>query len=171
MKPAAVLITLAILVLEPIVSAHDGKVLYEQLCGACHGNNGRGAQDGLHPPLADSAWVKGPPDRLIQIVLHGLMGEISVPSRHSTNPTYDLVMPPHGASLSDAQIARITSHVRSSWGNSEATVTAAMVAAQRKAAAGRSDFWQAAELLRKHPLGIKALRIGEPGKPPGDKAP
>ena len=71
----------------------DGETLYATLCSACHGEDGEGAQAGQFPPLADSAWVKGPPDRMIQVVLHGLMGEIKVPSKFAANDTYNLVMP------------------------------------------------------------------------------
>jgi len=133
------------------VCAQDGQVLYEQLCGACHGNDGRGDRDGAHPPLADSAWIKGAPDRALQVVLHGLMGEIRVTSKHATRATYDLVMPPQGT-LSDAQIADILTYVRSSWGNSEAAVTVAMVRDQRKATRDRNGFWMAGEILEKYPL-------------------
>jgi len=147
--------------------AQDGKLRYEQLCGACHGNDGRGDLDGAHPPLADSAWVKGAPDRLIQVVLHGLMGEITVPSKYSAQATYDLVMPPQG-SLTDDQIARILTYVRSSWGNKEAAVTVAMVRDLRKATKDRNGFWMAAEILKRYPL--QHPKPEEPVKPDAPEA-
>ncbi|NIP94096.1 MAG: cytochrome c, partial [Akkermansiaceae bacterium] len=151
-RPALILVsTLAI---APLAPGQDGKVLYEQLCGACHGNDGKGAQEGQFPPLADSAWIKGAPDRMIQVVLHGLMGEITVPSEHAASPTYNLVMPPQGAALTDEQIATISTYVRSSWGNKEGAVTVAMVKAQREATAGKAPFWQASELLERYPLNV-----------------
>ncbi|MFP6896344.1 MAG: PA14 domain-containing protein [Roseibacillus sp.] len=152
MKRPAVLITLSTLALAPLASAQDGKVMYEQLCGACHGNDGQGAQEGQFPPLADSAWIKGAPDRMIQVVLHGMMGEVTVPSKFAASPTYNLVMPPQGAALTSDQIARITTYVRTSWGNKEGAITVAMVEAQRKATDGKTDFWQANELLERYPL-------------------
>ena len=132
MKRPAALITLSTLALAPLASAQDGKVMYEQLCGACHGNDGQGAQEGQFPPLADSAWIKGAPDRMIQVVLHGMMGEVTVPSKFAASPTYNLVMPPQGAALTSDQISKITTYVRTSWGNKEGVITVAMVEAQRK---------------------------------------
>ncbi len=142
------------LALAPLVTAQDGKVMYEQLCGACHGNDGHGAQEGQFPPLADSAWVRGAPDRMVQVVLHGLMGEITVPSKFAANSTYNLVMPPQGAALTDEQISKIGTYVRTSWGNKQSAVTVAMVKAQREATAGRAPFWQAGEILGKYPLEV-----------------
>ena len=129
--------------------------MYEQLCGACHGNDGQGAQEGQFPPLADSAWIKGAPDRMIQVVLHGMMGEVTVPSKFAASPTYNLVMPPQGAALTSDQIARITTYVRTSWGNKEGAITVAMVETQRKATGGKTDFWQANELLERYPLSAR----------------
>jgi hypothetical protein len=79
------------------------------------------------------------------------MGEITVTSKHATRATYDLVMPPQGT-LSDTQIAKILTYVRSSWGNTEAAVTVAMVQDQRKATKDRNGFWMAGEILEKYPL-------------------
>jgi mono/diheme cytochrome c family protein len=154
MKRLLLPLTLAVVVYGPSAPAQDGKVLYEQLCGACHGNDGKGGQDGQHPPLADSAWIKGAPDRMIQVVLHGLMGEIRAPSKHAASATYDLVMPPQGAIHTDVQIAKILTYVRSSWGNQEGAVTEAMVREQREATKDRNGFWMAEEILKRHPLGV-----------------
>lgn len=159
-----VLLTLTTLALAPIAAAQDGKVQYEQLCGACHGNDGQGANQGQFPPLADSAWIKGAPDRMIQVVLHGLMGEITVPSKHASSPTYNLVMPPQGSALTDEQIAAITTYVRASWGNKLGTVTVAMVKEQREATKGRPPFWQANEILAKYPLVVKNVPDEKPLK-------
>jgi len=158
-KNPAICLALIILVFATIASAQDGKLPYEQLCGACHGNDGRGGQEGQIPPLADSDWVKGASDRMIQVVLHGLMGEITVASKHATLPAYDLVMPPQGAALTDEQIAGIVNYVRSSWGNKESAVTVAMVEVQRQATNEKKDFWQAAEILEKHPLKQKPQAV------------
>lgn len=130
----------------------DGETLYGMFCGACHGPDGKGANNGQFPPLAESAWVQGAPDRMLQIVLHGMTGEIRVPSPNAHNALYDLVMPPQGGTLTDEQIARITTHVRSSWGNKEAEVTIRMVAEQRELSKDRSVMWEADELLELYPL-------------------
>lgn len=132
--------------------AQNGKQLYEQYCGACHNNDGQGAQEGQFPPLADSAWIKGRPDRMLQVILFGLMGEIEVPSKHAASGTYDLVMPPQGDALTDEQIAAIASYVRSSWGNEESAVTIEMVQEQRRVSVGKEEIWEAAKLLTEYPL-------------------
>ncbi|MGB2350345.1 MAG: c-type cytochrome, partial [Akkermansiaceae bacterium] len=54
--------------------AEDGKALYTTYCSACHGIDGKGANNGAFPPLAKSPWVSGEPSRVIQIVLHCLQG-------------------------------------------------------------------------------------------------
>lgn len=132
--------------------AQSGKKLYEQYCGACHSNDGHGAQQGQFPPLADSAWVKGKPDRMLQVVLYGLMGEIEVPSKHAASATYDLVMPPQGDALTNEQIAVITTYIRSAWGNKETAVTSEMVEEQRRVSVGRKEIWEASSLLKEYPL-------------------
>jgi mono/diheme cytochrome c family protein len=56
--------------------------------------------------LFGSEWVSGPKKRLIEIVLKGMSGPITVRKK-----PYDGVMPAH-AFLSDEQIAEILTHVR-----------------------------------------------------------
>ncbi|NNM30411.1 MAG: c-type cytochrome, partial [Akkermansiaceae bacterium] len=142
----------SLLLLAAALPAQDGKVLYETFCGACHGSDGKGANDGQFPPLAESAWVKGKPDLMLQVILHGLTGEIRVPSPNAHNALYNLVMPPQGGTLTSEQIAKIATYVRRSWGNKEGAVTVAMVEEQRKATKARNTMWEANELLERHPL-------------------
>jgi len=58
-------------------------------------------------PLAGSPWVRGPENRLIRIVLHGVRGPLEVHDK-----TYDLEMPGFGRILSDADVASLLSYVR-----------------------------------------------------------
>lgn len=62
---------------------------------------------------------------MIELVLNGFSGPLQV-----NGETYNGTMPPMGH-LKDEEIAEILSYVRSSWGNSAATVSAAEVAAVR----------------------------------------
>jgi hypothetical protein len=87
------------------------------------------------------------------------MGEITVPSAHAASATYNLVMPPQGSALTSEQIAKITTYVRTSWENKESAITVAMVEEQRKATAGKTDFWQATQILAKYPLNVKAVNL------------
>lgn len=113
-------------------AAQDGGQLYATYCSACHGTDGKGAAAGTFPPLAASPWLKGAPDRAIQVVLHGLEGPIQVLGKN-----YNLAMPPQGGTLPDDQIAAILTHVRKSWGNQESAVTPDQVKAIRAATAAR----------------------------------
>jgi len=128
-------------------SAQDGGQLYETYCGACHAPNGLGATGGQFPPLAGSEWVKGDPERAIQIVLHGLQGPIEVNGK-----PFNLLMPPQGAVLPDDQIAAILTYVRASWGNEGGKVSPDMVAKARAATADRSAPWTSPQILKRHPL-------------------
>jgi cytochrome c oxidase cbb3-type subunit 2 len=84
----------------------DGANLFKQTCAACHQENGKGVP-GAFPPLAGSDIVNDKnPEMLIEIILGG----------------YDALenygpMPPFGDQFTDAEIAAITTHERSSWGN------------------------------------------------------
>ena len=128
------------------VNGQDGPVLYQTYCSACHGAQGQGGAEGAAPPLAKSLWAQGDPDRMIKVVLHGLMGKIEVLGKD-----YNLVMPPQGAVLSDGQIAEILTHVRS-LGNGGGKVSTDRVAAVRAKYEQREAYWKGDELLKEHPL-------------------
>ena len=51
----------------------EGARFYATSCANCHGADGAGI-GALGPPLADSEWVTGPPERLARIVLDGVQG-------------------------------------------------------------------------------------------------
>lgn len=91
----------------------DGASLYTSTCAACHQADGKGLP-GAFPPLAGSPIVNDPnPETLIKIVLQG----------YDARAEYG-VMPPFGPSLSDEDIAAITTHERSSWVNKAPAVSA-----------------------------------------------
>lgn len=125
----------------------DGKAQYEMLCGACHNPDGKGAGEGAFPPLAGSEWVKGDPERMVQVILHGLTGPVTV-----LNKTYNLAMPPQGGALTDEQIAAITAYVRGAWGNDEPGVDVDFVKKARENTLERKTMWEAEELLKRWPL-------------------
>ncbi|MBK1834580.1 c-type cytochrome [Roseibacillus ishigakijimensis] len=128
-------------------AGETGQKDYEMFCGACHNPDGKGAGEGAFPPLAGSEWVRGDAERMVQLVLHGLEGPVSVAGK-----SFDLVMPPQGAALSDEQIARIVSYVRTSWGHTEEPIEASFVKAARGRSADRKTMWKAPELLKRWPL-------------------
>jgi mono/diheme cytochrome c family protein len=129
------------------LSAQDGGQLYGYYCAACHADNGEGATAGVFPPLAGSEWLSGEPDRAIKIVLHGMQGPVEVAGK-----SYNLVMPPQGQVLSDANLAAILTYVRTAWGNDEDVVAPDRVAKVRAATAARNEPWTAEQLRELHPL-------------------
>lgn len=138
----------AFVLLVTNVYAQDGGQIYTTYCGACHGPEGQGQPVAGIPPLAASRWVAGEPDRMIQIVLHGVMGPIEVNGK-----VYNSMMPAQGLVLSDDQIAAALTYIRSNWGNRETDpVTPAMVADERKRTAQRTAPWEVIELLKQFPL-------------------
>ncbi|MDA9830809.1 PA14 domain-containing protein [Akkermansiaceae bacterium] len=141
------LFALSLLASAPLFAAHPGQAPYELYCGACHAPDGKGISGGQFPPLANSEWVKGKPERIIEIVLHGLQGKLQVAGKD-----FNLAMPPHKDSLTDDQISNIISYVRSSWGHKESAVTKQQIAAMRKSTAKQKDMWQASDLLKKYPI-------------------
>ncbi|MDP3069176.1 MAG: c-type cytochrome [Opitutaceae bacterium] len=119
---------------------HSGRTLFAAVCAACHQADGRGL-DGLAPPLLDSEWVLGSPERSVRIVLHGVRGPITVLGRVHTGD-----MPAFGAALNDEQVSAILTYLRREWGHAASPVDPAAVAAIRSATAGQTDAWSPEEL-------------------------
>ena len=125
---------------QDIAQDHPGARLYQICCAACHMPDGQGAK-GVGPPLAGSAWVQGPEERLVRIVLHGIRGPLSV-----NDYEYNLEMPPMGF-FADEDIAAILTFVRDRWHNSAPPITPQTVTRVRAQTADRGDSWTAEELL------------------------
>lgn len=88
----------------------SGQKAYNTFCGNCHQQDGMGAV-GRFPTLAQTDWVTGDKNRLINVVLNGLQGEIEV-----NGEIYNGVMPAHKF-LGDEEIAGILTYIRQSFGN------------------------------------------------------
>jgi mono/diheme cytochrome c family protein len=102
-----------------------GAQVYSQSCASCHGESGAGTP-GVFPPLAGDPVVNGTNvDAHIKIVLRGLSGK-AIGGR-----TYGAQMPAFGSQLSDAQIAAVVDHERTSWGNHGPTVSPTEVTRDR----------------------------------------
>lgn len=132
-----------------------GATVYNELCFACHGEDGRGAMlEGAGPgvtrapTLEGSERVNGHRDHIIKVLLHGMTGPID-------GQTYTEVMIPMGQN-SDQWIADVASFVRNSWGNSGSIVTADEVARVRAATADRTTSWTAPELEATVPALVEA---------------
>ena len=105
----------------PRNAEHGGK-LYEQHCAQCHGAQGQGVA-GAYPPLAGNrAVTMASTANLVHAVRSGGFA----PST-AGNPR-PFGMPPFVLVLSDADIAAVLTHIRTSWGNQAAGVTELEVA-------------------------------------------
>jgi mono/diheme cytochrome c family protein len=116
-----------------------GKTLFTAVCATCHQVDGRGL-DGLAPPLLDSEWVLGMPERLVRIVLHGVRGQITVLGRVHMGD-----MPGFGM-FDDQQVSGVLTYLRREWGHTAPAINPDHVTAIRAATAGRADAWSATEL-------------------------
>src|SRR5699024_6886963 len=122
--------------------AADGSAIYAANCQSCHQSSG-GGLPGAFPPLDGSGWVTADAKVPVQILLHGINGKITV-----AGADYESVMPPFADSLSDAEIAAVVTHIRSSWSNAAEAVTADFVAEQRDLHADRSAPWNGGAEIR-----------------------
>ncbi len=98
-----------------------GKQVYNQVCAACHQPNGQGVAN-VFPPLAESDWLQGGPDRAIAAIVHGLSGKITV-----NGVDYNSVMPAM-SNMSDEDIANVLTYVYNSWNNPGGRVDVSQVA-------------------------------------------
>ncbi len=102
----------------------DGKALFASNCVACHQATGKGLP-GVFPPLDGSEWVRSEDHVLVNILLHGISGEIEV-----SGSSYKGMMPSF-KQLGDAEIAAVTSFIRGQWSNTGKPITAEQVAFER----------------------------------------
>lgn len=128
-----------------------GKEIYarEGFCSTCHQSDGGGLSASQFPPLRGTPWVSGSPERMIKIVLNGLIGPIEVAGK--TYPG-QVPMTPYQGMLDDTEIAGVVTYVRNSFGNNASAVTPEMVKQIREETKDKTGFWTAAELLKMHPL-------------------
>lgn len=101
-----------------------GRHLYSRSCIACHQADGSGLPTAF-PPLAKSDYLNADTQRAIDIILHGLSGEIVV-----NGNKYNSTMP--AQILNDDQVANVLTYVYNNWGNNGTVVTPEMVREQRE---------------------------------------
>lgn len=86
-----------------------GKLVFDQICAACHQANAMGLP-GAFPPLAKSDYMMADKKRAISIPINGLTGEITV-----NGTKYNGVMP--AVKLTDDETANVLTYVMNSFGN------------------------------------------------------
>jgi nitrite reductase (NO-forming) len=87
-----------------------GQQLFAGTCSVCHQANGQGLPN-VFPPLAKSSLLAAEPKRIVEIMLHGLAGKVTV-----NGTEYNSVMPPM-TQLTDDEVANIATYVLNSWDN------------------------------------------------------
>ncbi len=130
---------------------NQGRIIYnkEGYCKTCHQADGKGLTASGFPPLAASKWVNGSDERLIKLVLKGLMGPIEVNGKKYTG---QVPMTPFGELLKDHEVAAVLTYLRNSFGNNGAAISPEKVKAVRKATQGKKDFYTTEQLLKEHPM-------------------
>jgi mono/diheme cytochrome c family protein/glucose/arabinose dehydrogenase len=128
-----------------------GKEIYnrEGYCSTCHQPDGRGLSASMFPPLVGTQWVVGNEERLIKVVLKGLMGPMEVAGKTYTG---QVPMTPYEGMLNDNEIAAVLTYVRNSFGNMAPAVQPEKVKAVREKVADKKGFYNPDELLKTHPL-------------------
>jgi mono/diheme cytochrome c family protein/glucose/arabinose dehydrogenase len=130
---------------------NKGKEIYgrEGYCATCHQPDGRGLSASQFPPLIKTKWVLGNEDRLIKIALKGLMGPMDIDGK--TYPG-QVPMTPFGGLLNDDEVAAVLTYVRNSFGNRAPAIQPEQVKKVRAATARKTDFYNADQLLKEHPM-------------------
>ena len=106
----------------------QGQVLYEKHCSNCHQKNGTGLGR-VYPPLASSDYLKSNFEQSLCIMKYGIQGEIVVNGK-----SFNKAMPAI-PSLTELEIAEITTYIGNSWGQER----------------GLIDVAKASEIMRKCP--------------------
>jgi mono/diheme cytochrome c family protein len=132
---------------EQFVAGHE-VYFRDAHCATCHQPDGKGL-DPAFPPLANSEWVTGDPDRLIKLTLHGLMGPFELNGKKYTGL---VPMTPFGSMLKDDEAAAVLTYVRNAFGNKAPAVSPSQVAAVRKLTQTKQGFYMVEELLKEHPM-------------------
>ncbi|HEY1141265.1 MAG TPA: copper-containing nitrite reductase [Lysobacter sp.] len=101
-----------------------GQALFAGTCSTCHQANGEGLQ-GVFPPLAKSSVLANDPKSIVDIMLHGLSGPVTVNGHE-----YNSMMPPM-TQLTDDEVANIGTYVLNSWSNPGGRIDKAEVAKRR----------------------------------------
>ena len=100
-----------------IEAVGDGEHVYQENCLACHQANGRGVVGAIPPHVGHTPYLAqatggvGGRDYMIDVVLHGLEGQIV-----ANGEQYDGMMPPY-EHLSDEEVAEVLNYSVNAWGN------------------------------------------------------
>src|SRR5690606_34377582 len=130
----------------------EGREIFQQVCAACHGADGKGVSiagsEIPAPSFVHSARIKNKKS-LINILLHGLTGPID-------GKTYPDVMAPFGAANSDQWVASVVSYMQHQFKDRDQKIEPVKpeeVKSLRAANANRNKPWTIQELEGSSPNG------------------
>jgi hypothetical protein len=93
-----------------------GQGIYLTYCAPCHGADGQGSFPRF-PPVAETQWVTGNKQLVINVIINGLDGPIVVRGEN-----YNFPMPSHEF-LTDEEVAEVATYIRQSFGNDASAVS------------------------------------------------
>ncbi|GAA5222455.1 PVC-type heme-binding CxxCH protein [Membranihabitans marinus] len=128
-----------------------GKEIYskEGYCETCHQADGKGLSASGFPPLKGTKWALGNEERLIKLVLKGLLGPIEVEGKKYPG---QVPMTPYEGLLNDDEVAAVLTYVRNAFGNKASVVSAEKVKEVRASVADKKGFYNPSDLLKEHPM-------------------
>jgi mono/diheme cytochrome c family protein len=103
-----------------------GAQIYNFYCRSCHQGNGMGDENRF-PPLAGADWVTGDTKRLLNVILNGLNGPLTINEK-----SYNNIMPKHDF-LKDEDVVELVNYIRTHFGNNASNINLEQVQAVRKA--------------------------------------
>jgi mono/diheme cytochrome c family protein len=104
----------------------SGRLIYQDHCQNCHGENGQGLAQ-LYPPLTDTLFLKKNKSKLACIVKNGLSDTIFV-----NGVEFSQAMPAE-SHLPDIDIAAVITYITNSFGNKQGLYDVAQAGADIKA--------------------------------------
>jgi mono/diheme cytochrome c family protein len=125
----------------------SGETQYFASCITCHGADGKGiaiagSEMMLAPSLVDSARVKGDPNKLIAVLLHGLMGPIDGKSYQA-----GFMAPAHALGITrEDRLSELITYLRFVHGEGASSVSKEDVAKTKKMHGDRAGPWTDDEL-------------------------
>jgi mono/diheme cytochrome c family protein/glucose/arabinose dehydrogenase len=130
---------------------NKGKEIYARdgHCSTCHQPDGQGLSASGFPPLAGTKWVTGSEERLIKVVLKGLLGPMVVNGKEYPG---QVPMTPFGSMLNDEEVASVLTYVRKSFGNQASAISPDKVKQVRAATEKDPVFYNPDKLLKAHPM-------------------
>lgn len=97
----------------------EGEVLYQQHCANCHQTDGAGLGR-VYPPLNKSDFMQENLNEVICLIKNGKQGEILVNGVMYNQPMAGI------PSLTDLEIAEITTYIYNSWSHQQGLVDVSM---------------------------------------------